>query len=472
MSSTMKTRILLGWGTLTGLLSIAGPSGLEAATAPGGAGSDDVRRDAAVLAVEKVLPTVVNIRTETIIERRDPFEQMLREFWGPYYRRPGQEKTYSLGSGVMIDEDGWVLTNFHVVNRANRVLVKLADGREFEAQTMFGTSYTDVALLHIVSEKKEKFTAARFAADDDVRLAETVLALGNPFGLGVSVSRGIISSKSRRPPAENEPLEVEDWLQTDAAINPGSSGGPLINLHGEIVGISVAVYREGQGIGFAIPVKRVSEALSEIYTPETVPGDTRAPRLWFGANVRPGTTPLTVRAVQAESPAWKAGLRERDAILQVNGRTPRSFIDFNTEVINTGDKRDLTLRVQQGGAERTLSLRLLREDSFFNAALIRGKIGASVQDLTPKLAQAFGLRDISGVVVSDVESGSPAAKTGLIADMIITAINDQAISSQVVLAKTLHARKKGDKVTLEVLVPRQRGPMLVYYRERTELQVR
>ena len=186
----MKTRILLGWGTLTGLLSIAGPSGLEAATAPGGAGSDDVRRDAAVLAVEKVLPTVVNIRTETIIERRDPFEQMLREFWGPYYRRPGQEKTYSLGSGVMIDEDGWVLTNFHVVNRANRVLVKLADGREFEAQTMFGTSYTDVALLHIVSEKKEKFTAARFAADDDVRLAETVLALGNPFGLGVSVSPG------------------------------------------------------------------------------------------------------------------------------------------------------------------------------------------------------------------------------------------------------------------------------------------
>ena len=468
----MKTRILLGWGTLAGLIGMAGPFGFEAVAAPSAIASDDVRQDAAVLAVEKVLPTVVNIRTETIVERRDPFEQMLREFWGPYYRRPGSEKTYSLGSGVMIDEDGWVLTNFHVVNRANRVLVKLADGREFEAQTIFGTSYTDVALLHIVSEKKEKFAAAHFAADDDVLLAETVLALGNPFGLGVSVSRGIISSKSRRPPAENEPLEVEDWLQTDAAINPGSSGGPLINLRGQIVGISVAVYREGQGIGFAIPVKRVSEALSEIYTPEAVSGETRAPRLWFGANVRPGTTPLAVRAVQAESPAWKAGLREGDAILQVNGRTPRSFIDFNTEVISTGDKHDLTLRVQQRGLERTLSLRLVREDSFFNTALIRLKTGASVQDLTPQLAQAFGLRDISGVVVSDVESGSPAAKTGLTADMIITAINDQAVSGQVVLAKALHARKKGDKATLEVLVPRQRGPMVVYYRERTEIQVR
>lgn len=468
----MRTNALYGW-SLVGCLLATGTVGRLAAaasaTAPAG---PDVRRDAAVLAVEKVLPSVVNIRTETIIERRDPFESLLREFWGPYYRRPGLEKTYSLGSGVIIDEDGWVLTNFHVVNRASRVFVKLADGRELEAQVIADASSTDVALLRILSDKKEKFSAARFAADDDLLLAETVLALGNPFGLGVSVSRGILSSKSRRPPAENEPMEVEDWLQTDAAINPGSSGGPLINLHGEIVGINVAVYREGQGIGFAIPVKRVAKALSEIYAPENVSAGDRAPSLWFGARVKPGSTPLLVSVVQAQSPAWKAGLREGDVVLQINGRVPRSFIDFSTEVINTGQKRDLTLLVQRGGEPRTVSVRMVPEDSFFNTALVRKKIGASVQDITPQLAQAFGLREVTGVVVADVEAGSPAAQTGLRSDMILTAVDGQSVASQVALAKILNRKKKGDKCVLEVLVPRQRGPMLFYYREKTEIEVR
>src|SRR4029434_6740283 len=126
--------------------------------------------------------------------------------------------------------------------------------------------FSDVALLKIRSRDNEKFTAVRFAADDDLLLGETVLALGNPYGLGGSVSRGILSSKSRRPPLENEPLEVEDWLQTDAAINPGNGGGPLVNLRGELIGVNVAVYREGQGIGFAIPVRRVSAALGEMYS--------------------------------------------------------------------------------------------------------------------------------------------------------------------------------------------------------------
>src|SRR5207342_805516 len=165
------------------------------------------------------------------------------------------------------------------------------------------SSSTDVALIKIRAKSGEKFTAVKFGADDDLLLGETVLALGNPFGLGGSVTKGILSSKSRRPPSETMPLDVPDWLQTDAAINPGNSGGPLVNLRGDLIGVNVAVYREGQGISFAIPVRRITAALAEMYSPETLQS------LWFGARVKPGQFPLTVASVQSESPAAKAGLR-------------------------------------------------------------------------------------------------------------------------------------------------------------------
>src|SRR6266436_1760702 len=263
----------------------------------------DVRRDAAVEAVQRVMPSVVNVATEELVPVRDSVESLFREFFDPYNRRRQPNTQYSLGSGVIIDEDGFVLTNFHVVDRARRVWVKLSDGREYECERKSGTSFSDLALLKIHANKGEKFTAVKLAPDDDLLLGETVLALGNPFGLGGSVSRGILSSKTRRPPMENEPLDVLDWLQTDAAINPGNSGGPLVNLRGELVGVNVAISREGQGIAFAIPVKRVSAALAEIYSPELLQ------KMWFGARVRPRGAPFQVMSVQMESPAGKAGLR-------------------------------------------------------------------------------------------------------------------------------------------------------------------
>ena len=222
-------------------------------TAPSDAAEVDVRRDATVEAVERVMPAVVNIATEEIVEYSDSYEPWFRQFWTPYYRRQQPNAQYSLGSGVIIDEDGYVLTNLHVVRRANRVWVKLADGREFQAQPIVGTTRSDVALLKLITPKNEKFKAIRFAKDDDLLLGETVLAMGNPFGLGGSVSRGILSSKNRRAPKEGESLDIADWLQTDAPINFGNSGGPLVNLRGELIGLNVAIYSEGHGIGFAIP---------------------------------------------------------------------------------------------------------------------------------------------------------------------------------------------------------------------------
>src|SRR5687767_4673038 len=182
--------------------------------------ASDVRRDATVTAVEAVMPAVVNIATETVVEINDPLENLYREFFGPYYRRRPPNTQHSLGSGVIIDEEGFVLTNFHVVNRARRIWVKLDDGREFECEKVSLTQLSDVALLRIRRKGEEKFSAVKFAGDDDLLVGETVLALGNPFGLGGTVTRGILSSKSRRPPRENEQLDVLDWLQTDAAINP------------------------------------------------------------------------------------------------------------------------------------------------------------------------------------------------------------------------------------------------------------
>lgn len=425
----------------------------------------DVRRDATVEAVQKVMPAVVNIATETVLQVRDPIEQLFREFFDPYYRRRPPNAQHSLGSGVIIEEEGYILTNFHVVNRASRVWVKLYDGREFECDKVSETSVSDLALLKIRSKETKPFPAVKFAADDDLLLGETVLALGNPFGLGGSVSRGILSSKSRRPPIENEPLDIMDWLQTDAAINPGNSGGPLVNLRGELIGINVAIYREGQGIGFAIPVKRITAAMSEIYSPEQLES------LWFGARVRPGSSPLQVSSVQLESPAGKAGLKAGDQILQVNGKTPRSFMDFIRQLAEAKDKKDISLVIERGNTHKTISVRLVPEKSFFNADLIRKKTGATVQELTPELAQAMGIR-AQGLLISAVDLMSPAADADLQRGMLITSVDGQSAEDIVGTAKRLYSKTKGDKVQLEVIMPRQRGAYIQYLQGRVDLTLR
>ena len=425
----------------------------------------DIRRDAVVEAVERVMPSVVNIATEEIVPVRDPLEGLFREFFDPYYRRREPNTQYSLGSGVIIDEEGFVLTNFHVVSRARRVWVKLSDGRDYEAEKIVGTSFTDLALLRLKAKDGDKFAAVKFAVDDDLLLGETVLALGNPFGLGGSVSRGILSSKSRRPAAENEPMDVPDWLQTDAAINPGNSGGPLINLRGELIGINVAMYREGQGISFAIPVKRIVAAISEIYSPEWLE------KMWFGARLRPGTSPLQVMSVQPESPADDAGLRVGDRILQLAGHEPKSFVEFNRDLLKRKND-EVALLIQRGDARRTLKLRLLPERAFFNADLVRKKIGVTLDASSGASAANLGLGRTQGLVITDVEKRSPAAQAQLQPGMILTGIDGQAIDDIVTAAKALYAKAKGQKTKLELIVPTRRGPFLQLSQAAVEATVR
>jgi S1-C subfamily serine protease len=405
----------------------------------------DVRRDATVAAIEKVLPSVVNIATEEIIPYHDWYEALLRQFYG---MRP--QKAMNLGSGVIIDEDGYVLTNFHVIRRANRTQVKLWDGREFEADRIVATPGSDVALLRIKAKPGQKFKAIKFAPDDDLLLGETVLALGNPFGLGGSVTKGILSSKNRRPSRGDEPLNVEDWLQTDAAINPGNSGGPLVNLRGELIGLNVAVYREetgerGVGVGFSIPVKQVSAALSRFFTPEITDS------LWFGAQFNAGAGPLLVTSVQPGSPADLAGLHPNDLLLQVNGRKPAGLIDCNTLLAGTPEHRPHLL-LSRNNEQLALKVRLLPLDE-----AIQQKLGLSLTELNPETARRFGLQSDAALLIDDVDKSGPAARAELKKGYLITAINGRTAGDLRTAMEILSSAKKGDAVHLTVIVPRRLG---------------
>ena len=429
----------------------------------------DPRRDATVLTVEKVLPSVVNIATTELREVNDFFRAAIRLL----NSQPLVERGLSIGSGVIIDEEGYVLTADHVVRHAKEIYVKLADGRERQADWVFVTARTDVALLKIRTRPGDKFVPIRLAADDDLLLGETVVALGNPLGLGTSVSRGILSSKNRRPPPELEPLGSADWLQTDAAINQGSSGGPLVNLRGELIGINAAVQATGEGIAFAIPIRIVTDALSEILTPERING------LWFGGKIKPvrgadaGSAGGTVVEVQPESPAAKAGLRARDVVLAVNSQTTRGFMEMTRLVLSASAQQALTLGVRRDGARRDLKVQLIEEKSFFNAALIRQRSGATVTEMTPAIARGFGLRQPEGLVVTDIDADGPAAQAKLPPrSAVVTGCDGRAIGSLVDFAKLLHAKKAGETVTLEYFVFLNQGGIPVPDKRSARLRLR
>jgi serine protease Do len=442
-----------------------------AAGAQGQRAEADIRRDATVLAVEKVMPSVVNIATETIIHVRDPFEEFFRQFVYPYHRQQPPNSQYSLGSGVVIDEAGYLLTNDHVVRRADKIAVKFCTGTNvYEATIVASDPKSDVALLKLKARPGEKFSAIKFAPEDDLLLGETVLAMGNPFGLGGSVCRGILSSKSRVIAKEGEPMDIPNWLQTDAPINFGNSGGPLVNLRGELIGINVAVLRNFQGelaegIGFAIPIRRVLEALSDIFPTEFVK------TFWFGARVKVGTTPLVVMSVQPQSPAGQAGLRPGDVILQVNGKPPKSFIDF-ADLLAANAATEVTLRIQRGTAPKEVAVRLVPEKSVFNAAMISDKLGLKLEEVTPELSARYGVRASEGYIITGVLSDGPAAAAGLERGILVTAIDGQTPADLTAAAKLLYAKKKGDRVLLDIAVRQRMGNYYVLRTGSVELAVR
>ena len=416
-------------------------------------GQSDIRRDTIVQVTDEVMPCVVNVRTESVVESRDPFE----EIWRRYYGAPKVQS--ALGSGVIISDDGYLLTNLHVVKRASRIQVKLSDaagGGVYDVEPMYGTSQIDVAMLKIIPHKKgEKFKAIHFAKDDDLLLGETVLALGNPFGLGESVTKGILSSKRREVPKENENLQMANWLQTDALINPGNSGGPLVDLRGELIGINNAILEGAQGIGFAIPIKEVRQALGDIFNPETA-------SRWFGAEVSV-ETPLVVRRIEPSSPAEEAGLKPGDRILDLNGRPAADYIDFTRALRESADL-SFNLTIRRGDEARPLRVRLLPFPELF-----RRRLGLDLRELTADKAQQLGLESLggqeSGLLIAHVEKGSAADQASLREYDLINAIGNHPVRSYLDAFAALSPLAAGETARLSVLVPRTRGNLILGYRE-------
>lgn len=414
------------WLAAIGLAAGWGASAFAASAA-------DVRRDATVMAIEKAKPSVVNIATARVVEYRDFYQELLRQFYGAHTPSRRREQLDSIGSGVIIHEDGYVLSNLHVVRRASRVQVKLWDGTIYDAEPVVGTEQSDVALLRLKAPPGQKFQAIQLAEDDDLLLGETVLALGNPYGLGESVSRGILSSKNRRPPVGDEPLEIADWLQTDAAINPGNSGGPLINLRGELIGLNVAVY-QGQGIGFAIPVKQVAAALSQFFTPELTD------ELWLGLRLKANSSPPVITAVQPGSPADKAGLRAGQQILQVDSQPVSNLIGF-TKLVAASGRNNLNLMVGQNQDRRAVRVTLVPFPD-----LIRQKLGLDLGAPSPQ-----------GLLISEVETNSPADRAQLQRGFLLTAVDGQPARDLWKVGNLLTTKQTGETVLLTVVVPRRPG---------------
>lgn len=413
-----------------------------------GAEETDIRRDATVNAVEQVMPSVVNIATKGKHTVRDPF-------WG----FSSVEEFISQGSGVVIDDTGYLLTNQHVIEGADQVQVRFGTSTNtYEAIVVRSDEKSDVALLKLKAKPGEKFRAIKMAREDDLLLGETVLALGNPVGLGGSVTRGILSSKSRIAPQEGERQDIRNYLQTDAPINPGNSGGPLVNLRGELIGINAKVITatsQGepvQGIGFAIPIRLVEEALSEIFPSEYIKS-----YWWFGARVKVGSYPLAVTSVQPESPAGKAGLKTGDVIMEVNGKVPRTAFDF-PDLLAAGATNNIAITIRRGQDTSSVSVRMVPEQTVFNAKMIRDKLGLTFE------------KNPYGFVITDVQSNSPAAVAGLQSRMIVQAIDLQTLPEDVTgIAKLLYEKKSGAPVTLDLLVLEQNGNFTRIRRGRVEL---
>jgi S1-C subfamily serine protease len=415
--------------------------------------SPEVVTDPVVLAVQKALPSVVNLSTEHLAQRvyADPFEELFQQFFGQGRRPRRDGGGQSLGSGVIVDEDGWIVTNFHVVQRATKIHVALSDGSKHDAKFVSGDEKNDLALLRIEAKKVLPFVEV--ATDREALLGETVIAVGNPFGLEQTVTKGIISAKHRKYEAGD--VVFNDILQTDAAINPGNSGGPLINTRGQLVGINMAILSQAQGIGFAIPSKRVADMLSSWLTPE------KRARLWLGLRFARKDGRMVVADAQENSPAAKAGVSVGDVVTAVDGETYGDLLKLQRHLIHKQPGESVKLEVERGGKTKTFEVALAALPKLSVPDLFRKKFGLQVQELTRDLSEAMGIPVAQGLLIAEVEKGSPGAAAGLRRGLVITHVAGEEVQSLERLAERLGDVKSGDAVSLAIFLMERRGNLLI-----------
>jgi len=403
-------------------------------------------------------PVVVNIATTQVTEgsqgfgspfgEEDPFNEFWRRFFGgPSPRGPQRQK--SLGSGFIIDRDGSILTNNHVVENAQKIVVKLADEREYEAKVVGRDQKTDIAVIKI--NARNNLPVASFGDSDRLEVGEWVMAIGNPFGLDHTVTAGIVSAKGRvigQGP-------YDSFIQTDASINPGNSGGPLINLRGEVVGINTAIFsRTGGniGIGFAIPINLVKELLPQLK------GRGKVTRGYLGVLIQKVTPEIAeslglekargalVASVSKDGPAERAGVKVGDVIVEFDGKEIKDSNDLPLVVARTAVNKAARLKVLQDKREVMLSVTVgeLKEEEVVASAAEKGDLGLTVQRVTPQVAESLGLEKAEGLVVTGVEPGSAGDEAGLRRGDVILEVDRKPVKTVAEYRKVVgEASKRG-----------------------------
>jgi Do/DeqQ family serine protease len=395
--------------------------------------------------VHNVTPAVVNIYASRTEQRArnplfdDPFFR--RFFGGDSGRMPRERVQRSLGSGVIVGEDGLIVTNNHVVENMTEVRVALSDKREFEAKILLKDSRADMAVLKI-GDGSEKFPSLNFADSDAVQVGDLVLAIGNPFGVGQTVTSGIVSALARTQIGVDD---FQSFIQTDAAINPGNSGGALVDLDGKLVGINTAIFSQSGGsvgIGFAIPANMVRVVLSSARS-----GAKSVVRPWFGASLQNVTPEIAeslglkrpsgalVSTVAADSPAAKAGVEQGDLVTAVDGQPVDSVEGFTYRFATRPIGGKAEVSVSRGGATKTLSVALSTapETPAREQRTLRGEspfTGATVANLSPALTDEMSLdQSLRGVVVMETGEGTIAEQLGFQKGDIIRAVNDKKVAA-------------------------------------------
>ena len=407
------------------------------------------RRTPIVEAIEKVSPAVANISTERLISQRhaDPFfgsrselfDKFFNDFFGQSQRQMVEQP---LGSGVVIDEDGYIVTNEHVVSRASKINVRLSDGKNFEATMISSDPISDLAVLKINSPTPLPFV--KMGTSMDLMIGETVIALGNPFGLENSVTTGVLSAKNRTMTFNSQygDIKYDGLIQTDALINPGNSGGPLINIDGELIGINAAIVNQAQGIGFAIPVDKVRQTLVKLFNFRELN------KIWFGAQVEEREAALKgiiVSSIESGSPADKAQIKPGDYITKIDAKEILDILDFEKYILKKEAGNKLSITINRNGREHKVEVKLEKAPLASVEKLALEKLGLFVQDLTPQLAKQLNLWWLkSGVLISGVQKSSPAEEVGIKEGHVLVYVGQYRINDIEELGALLKIMKKGD----------------------------
>ncbi len=479
-------------GTLiTGAVGAARDQGVAPGATPLAIPAPAQLSSAFVQVAKLVEPAVVNINTESTIKHpqvrrkrspqqpQDPFEDFFDRFFefGPAFPE-GEVRQRSLGSGIIVDSKGYILTNRHVVDKADRIRVKLhGDPAQYDAKVIGSDAETDLAVIRI--EPKKGVPVAKMGNSDGMSVGDWVLAIGSPFGLEATVTAGIISAKGR----DISGSSFQPFLQTDAAINPGNSGGPLVNLAGEVIGVNTAIITSRgsyEGVGFAQPSNMAVKVYNQIIK------NGRVSRGSIGIEFNREESPAALRVYGAKegvlisnvmpgSPADKGGLKSGDVILAVDGAPIQNGNDLVTKISETPVGNKVRIRFLRDGKEQETSVAVGDRAEIFKDRLGEpeesrgekeqgeGKFGISIQNLTSELANRLGIRETEGVVVMEVDSGGFAEDAGLQRGDIIVEINRKPVRSVTDVRAIQRDLKSGDDVVFRVLRRGRGGAMQSFF---------